>query len=810
MSNILPPEYEIQSMNISIPNTSLYDLPQNYVTNASQIVPAQPQAYNHTPKNHKVRYDYVIFDYENRKMFSCHSKISAKVVDVPTPPFGNIQSHFLPNSKTITSEYFQIAIGCADFINLNRHCDEEREPLYCRIRISSKIKDDVIEVPCTYIYSKSKSLKILLEQYGVCFTDKKSFGLWCNDILNRIHNCCVISHVSSDFNFVNERWHLTSPSSNLSYSEQESIIFSLRDKLSNYNEGAFEEITLIFYGVLGKMFTVLLNEGFTDIANLLIVNRDLFYICRGIKECFPLSDDDIIRSKGEHQKELCGRSQNNLPLIVVEGSKYMVNKVVNEYGGSFDIKCLPIFAIGKLDDIANNDMLLNYFTLNINHELSGNIGAVIKIFLGEIFGDNYLFDSIKDKALTFSANCDDVYSVKRKNLFSLLTALAQTVLPRIGIQNVEDLSRRYLDYLSQTESVDLLNLEKLKNLLKSSPNYKRVLKSEACETEDGVLYIGNETVSVNSSTMLNIANELGFDSVNSFAVCLNENECLKTFEKSYMDSIHINGRKKRVYSFKLSSLFSFGELLPCKEITYDKPVISIPIGKTADGEIVSLPIIKDDNNSMFISGQSGVGKTNLCNFIAQKAFEKGFNVLVIGKDTSIKDLAANVNPVVVIDKENHIPWNEFTKEGITKIVTLGSDPKLLDSVLERFFKHKTLQAASAPTLLILDEIQDFTWDGNSIIKQLLRQGRKYNIIPVMSTQFLDSDNGTNIGDVLRQVNTFCCFKNGIFPKQNRKNYPKLQNCVENLDMYEALIFEVIDVNGAIVKLPIKFKTEKAQ
>lgn len=80
----------------------------------------------------------------------------------------------------------------------------------------------------------------------------------------------------------------------------------------------------------------------------------------------------------------------------------------------------------------------------------------------------------------------------------------------------------------------------------------------------------------------------------------------------------------------------------------------------------------------------------------------------------------------------------------------------------------------------------------------------------MSTQYLDSDNGTNIGDVLRQVNTFCCFKNGIFPKQNRKNYPKLQNCVENLDMYEALIFEVIDVNGAIVKLPIKFKTEKAQ
>lgn len=43
-----------------------------------------------------------------------------------------------------------------------------------------------------------------------------------------------------------------------------------------------------------------------------------------------------------------------------------------------------------------------------------------------------------------------------------------------------------------------------------------------------------------------------------------------------------------------------------------------------------------------------------------------------------------------------------------------------------------------------------------------------------------------------------------------KKYPQLQNCVENLDRYEALIFDEIEVNGIIVKLSIKLKIEKTQ
>lgn len=788
-------------------NTGVYN---NVQANFAPANYAQPSNQVTETRVHKESYPVIYYDRENKKMYSYNTKVSTKGNDVVAAPYGFSQIIFVPNSIIKTDDCSQISTGCAEFVEkIYRSNKSGEEEAYCVIHISSSIEDNEIEVSCKDITGKSKLLKTTLSNYGICFANTKGFGLWCYDISTKIQDYSVTTRVLPEFSQENGKWKMNQcPTKNLSFSEQKSIISAFEKRLISNNQNGFTELTLILYNVIARMYHILKEEKYADIANLIIVNRDINYACNQLKKGLSLSNDDVIVSTDVSPKKTASLSEKTMPIIIIEGSKYKVNGIISEYGSISSMDCLPIFVIGKLDNITQNERLTDFLVLSCECKFENDLKSIVDIFLGEIFGENYLFNLIKEKIISFRESENAINSYKKNTLFSLLIALSKALLPLIGIVNSEDFTNRYLNYLSQG-GADLLNLSELKNILKTDASYTRVPKSKACKLEDNVLYIGDDVVSVNSNTMVNIANKFGFDSTHGFVIRLNESGCLKTSGNSYMDAINVNGTTTRGYSFELSSLFSFGEFRPCNGIDCEDPIYSIPLGKTSNAENVSLPIFKNGNNSLFISGQSGCGKTNLCNHIATEASKAGLSVLIIGMDSSIKDLAATVNSVVVIDKENSIPWGTFTN-GISKVVTLGNDPKLLDSVLEKFFSHKKLQTSPMPTLLILDEIQNFTWDGNTIIKDLLRQGRKYNIYPVLSTQYLDSDNGTNIEDILKQVNTFCCFKNGKYPKIKSKKYPQLQNCVENLDRYEALIFDEIEVNGITVKLPIKLKTEKTQ
>lgn len=779
-----------------------YAAPANYTQPSNQVIET---------KIHKETHTIIIYDRENKAMYCCNAKTTAKGNDVIIAPYGFPQAMFAPNSITKIDNCSKISTGCAEFVKkINRSNISGEEVAYCVIHISSSIEDRKIEVLCKDITGKSKSLKTTLSNYGICFTATKGFNLWCYDISTKMQSCSVTERVLPEFSQENGKWKINRcPTENLSFSEQKSIIAAFEKRLHSNSQNGFAELTLILYSTIARMYHTIKKEEYADIASLIIVNRDINFARKQLKEGLSLSNNDIIVSTDVSPKEMASLSEKPMPIITIEGTKYKVNSVISRYGSISDMVCLPIFVIGKLDDICQNERLIDFLVLYCECEFEDDLKSIIDIFLSEIFGENYLFDIIKEKIVEFRESDNNIDSYKKNNLISLLIALSQAVLPRIGMANTEDFTNRYLDYLNQGGADTLLDLSKLKNILKADVDFTRVPKSTACKLEDNFLYIGDDVVSVNSSTMTNIANKFGFASTHSFVVRLNECGCLKTSGNTYMDVINVNGTTTRGYSFKLSSLFSFGEFRPCNGINCEKPIYSIPLGKTSTAETVSFPIFKNGNNSLFISGQPGCGKTNLCNYMATEASKAGLSVLIIGMRSSIEDLAATVNPIVVTDEENPIPWGTFTN-GITKVVTLGNDSKLLDSVLERFFNHKKLQTPPVPTLLILDEIQDFTWDGDTIIKNLLRQGRKHNIYPVLSTQYLDSDNGTNIEDILKQVNTFCCFKNGKYPKNKSKKYPQIQNCVEELDWYEALVFDEIEVNGTTVKLPIKLKTAKSQ
>ncbi len=84
------------------------------------------------------------------------------------------------------------------------------------------------------------------------------------------------------------------------------------------------------------------------------------------------------------------------------------------------------------------------------------------------------------------------------------------------------------------------------------------------------------------------------------------------------------------------------------------------------------------------------------------------------------------------------------------------DRKTADELLREFYDFKVQQTHSGHdsyTLLVLDEAQELLWDPESALVKILRQGRKYGIAGIISSQYLNSDNASNMNSALGQLNT---------------------------------------------------------
>lgn len=218
---------------------------------------------------------------------------------------------------------------------------------------------------------------------------------------------------------------------------------------------------------------------------------------------------------------------------------------------------------------------------------------------------------------------------------------------------------------------------------------------------------------------------------------------------------------------------------------------------------------------MFISGQSGCGKTNLCNILAVQAAKLGMSVIIIGKHISIVDLCPKEKEYVLSESKSPIPWNEIDQCGqITKVTASAQGDIHTDDILNSFlndykFVHeKQDENEKRYTLLILDEASEFSWNEISPLRELLRKGRKYGITGVLSTQYLNSDTASNINNALEQCTSFCCFNEATLPKNLSKKYPELNEYIHNLGKYEAFIVGNFTVNNIPIGKPLRFKTSK--
>lgn len=237
---------------------------------------------------------------------------------------------------------------------------------------------------------------------------------------------------------------------------------------------------------------------------------------------------------------------------------------------------------------------------------------------------------------------------------------------------------------------------------------------------------------------------------------------------------------------------------------------SIPIGSISYDRTVSFSVSEGENSMLYLSGQSGSGKTNLCNILAMQAAKKNMSVIIIGNSNSISELCPKAKEYVISEPQSSIMWNNIDKAGqITKVTSANANIVKPDDILSSFLNnHKFLEKTDerTHTLLILDEVNEFSWLENSPIRELLRKGRNYGISGVLSTQYLNSNNAPNINDILKQCASFCFFKEAVIPKHLSKIIPQL-----DLGKYEAIITGNFTVNSTLIKNPlhVKFKHYKS-
>lgn len=111
------------------------------------------------------------------------------------------------------------------------------------------------------------------------------------------------------------------------------------------------------------------------------------------------------------------------------------------------------------------------------------------------------------------------------------------------------------------------------------------------------------------------------------------------------------------------------------------------------------------------------------------------------------------------DKLSDFSWDKAIVDGkISQVI--AKTPEEADKLLGDFFDYKAAhKTENRYTLLLLDEVQDFSWDSKSpLVAKILRQGRKFGIAGVFSTQYLNADNGKNIASALKQIGTHFVFQ----------------------------------------------------
>lgn len=819
------PSYANPSVEITMQRSD--QIPQTAVdTNSSSVAtdavqntgtnPPAPIVYQ-TPiiKNQHIdsaKYDtldtYIKCDYDKKEilLFKVVKQSNASVEHETSQNTSNLTNRSQRNTKSTQTK---IADGCAELVGVVHRTKGSNTAVNFQIRILTRESTETIEIPADDIGMQEESVRKELIKHSVIFKNKSYFEEWCKYIAWQKKWFTPVC-INEGFIIENGHWK------NDKLSNSENSIFDTNLALSFFrdrvkpdaDEQIFKELTLALYGFIGQAYFVFQTEGLGDIANLVLVNSDVNAVKKEIAMLYSTVPEHIFSVDKKTKKTLLS-CEDDIPIVKIDGTSYMNNEIIKFISGSNDLQCLPILISKSCETMfassSPNEFVVKLYNTGINN----NTQKIINMLLSEVTNNPRFISDIKEKYVEYDrilSDNEDIELMDRPRcLIALLLSLTETVLSNLGVDKNNKLFDSYFNYLYSTSSSQSFNIQKLKDILSFDPEYHRRSRKDDSDAEDYCLYITEKEISMTGVTLDSIAAKFGYSSRKKFKELLDKSKLLSSKD---MGVVNLQGTSNRMYSLSLEEIFPFGEYRPCCNLPNSGNIInSIPIGKDSNGKYVSFVLSEGRNNSVFISGSTDAGKTNLVNVLAEGGARQDMRVVIVGMNGSMKKLV-KADKTVTYSETHPIIWEELDVSGmISKISILDENEDHLDTVLKEFFKYKTDRSSDSSvehTLLIIDEAHNLNWNGDTPIKKILREGRQHGIVTILSTQYLNSDNASNIGSSLNQIGTFCSFKYGMLPPKLRKSSAKkVEDYLSNLYTGEMLISGNICVHGYPMNYPLK-------
>ena len=194
--------------------------------------------------------------------------------------------------------------------------------------------------------------------------------------------------------------------------------------------------------------------------------------------------------------------------------------------------------------------------------------------------------------------------------------------------------------------------------------------------------------------------------------------------------------------------------------------VQVPIGWTADGEIVPFSIGGvNTEHHVLLAGRSGSGKSNLLHVLIHSlchtysASELNIYLLDYKQGTEFSVYASPPLPQAKLVATESDP-----EYGVTVLVHLTEElekraREFKSRSVRDFYEYRESSAAELPRiLLIIDEFQILFSEGRQVaepaekmLNQLLRQGRAYGIHVLLATQTLKGIQSLSMGQLISQI-----------------------------------------------------------
>lgn len=658
--------------------------------------------------------------------------------------------------------------GCVRLIRVYCPTDEHgnKSPLQCEVEIIYREPIERLSLSFEAIRRKDKFVQNALAKAGVTFIDN-GFKVWCEKFSEQLNKAKVQTEHTGFYKDENDCWcHVNAGDIAFRAVDSQGTPERLGIDFSTTSDDNFLRLKLFLQGISGGIFTVICSMNVFPMAMLAIVYPERCTALEDLRALYCANDNPPLYP-GKFFEKAVLNLRDEVALISLSESDYMNKKcleMLSQHGSELTAVPLLLSESEKVFSKRNDILELNYDLTGIG-DINGELCWAVKTVLNEPRLSRVLPDKFKWWCTLLE---NDTETVGMRNLIALLLSLVQLYLPRLG-ENGEELNavlQQYKDYLvSSAYSSSQTVIDRLKMFLTSRRDIPLIRNNSKANQSNHAIILKENMVLFSHAVLDYTAKKCGTTSMALKSILINNGVLLG------------NINQKNMRNIREVSVEKFFEIL-CAYLDEEQTDIA-------------------DTAMELMLEQVYESYDEILN---------SFSELVENEDGADELINAARKAA---DQLSGFSWDKAVVGGkISQVIAQSS--KEADALLLEFFNYKAKQNETHYTLLLLDEVQDFSWDGKlPLVSKILRQGRKFGIVGVFSTQYLNANNGKNIASALEQIGTHFVFRpSGDIATLNQLGYQssddKVRDALKFLDTGEALASGNISTDICPLDYPVKF------